>query len=89
MHKQYLIFFTEGVARFGLPDRVRSDHGENVDVWRYMIALHNNDISCVVTGSSTHNERVERLWRDVYRRVASVFSELFKELELWDFGSTE
>lgn len=77
-----LEFFREGITRFGLPDHIRSDHGgENVDVWRYMIASHNNDLSCVVTGSSTHNERVERLWRDVHRCVAKVFSELFTELE--------
>ena len=31
-----------------------------------MIASHKNDIACVVTGSSFHNERVERLWRDVH-----------------------
>jgi hypothetical protein len=64
-----LEFFRDGVTRFGLPDSIRSDHGgENVDVWRYMLASHNNDLSCVVTGSSTHNERVERLWRDVHRK---------------------
>ncbi len=31
-----------------------------------MIAAHNNDYSCVITGSSVHNERVERLWRDFH-----------------------
>lgn len=77
-----LELFREGVLKFGLPDSVRSDHGgENVDVWRYMLAAHNNDQSCVITGSSTHNERVERLWRDVYRCVAKIFSELFTEQE--------
>ena len=54
-------------------NKVRSDHGgENVDVWRYMIANHENDYSCVITGSSVHNERIERLWRDVHRCVASI-----------------
>ena len=49
--------FKTGVALFGLPEKVRSDHGgENIEVWRYMLEAHNNDIRCVVTGSSTHNE---------------------------------
>ena len=37
-----------------------------------MIANHENDYSCVITGSSVHNERIERLWRDVHRCVASI-----------------
>lgn len=60
--------FQVGVSTFGLPDRVRSDHGgENIDVWRYMLDTHSGDPQCVLTGSSTHNERIERLWRDVHR----------------------
>ena len=48
-----LTLFHEGVTSYGLPNKVRSDHGgENVDVWRYMIANHENDYSCVITGSS-------------------------------------
>lgn len=75
----------EGVTRFGLPDRIRSNHGgENVDVWRYMIASHNNDLSCIITGSSTHNEQVERLWCDVHCSVAKVFSELFERCGILD-----
>ena len=77
-----LSLFQGGVARYGLPKSVRSDHGgENVAIWRYMIASHNQDYSCVITGSSVHNERVERLWCDVYRCVARVFSDLFRDLE--------
>ena len=58
-----LTFFLEGVTSYGLPNNVRSDHGEeNVDVWRYMIANHDHDYSCVITGSFVHNERIERLW---------------------------
>ena len=77
--------FQESVSRFGLPDRVRTDHGgENVGVWRYMLASHNHDHSCIVTGSSVHDERVERLWRDVNRCIASSFSDVFRKLERED-----
>ena len=74
--------FLKSVSLFGLPDRVRSDHGgEKIDVWRYMLSTHNNDPTCVITGSSTHNERIEWLWRDVYRSVSSNFVEVFTALE--------
>lgn len=46
-----------------------------VKTWRsgdIMIEQHRSD-RAVVVGSSTHNERIERLWRDVHRCVASVF----------------
>ena len=30
--------FSEGLAEFGIPDRVRSDHGrENINVWRHTV----------------------------------------------------
>ena len=77
-----LQIFCDGVSRFGLPDCIRSDYGgENVDVWRSMIASHNNDYSCVLTGSSVHNERIERMWRDVNRCVTSTFADTFRILE--------
>ena len=74
--------FLEGVAMFGVADCVRTDHGgENIDIWQYMISEHNGDTSCVITDSSVHNERVERLWRDVHRCIASTFADLFHSLE--------
>ena len=74
--------FVGGVSKFGIPECVRSDHGgENVDVWRYMLEVHGENETCVRTGSSTHNERIERMWRDVYRCVSSQFAETFHGLE--------
>ena len=34
-----------------------------------------------MTGASTHNERIERLWRDVYRCVGVIFHNLFRTME--------
>ena len=73
--------FLRGTSVFGLPDSVRTDHGgENVDVWRQMLLTH-QDSSCVLTGNSVHNERIERLWRDVTRCVSRFFITTFYELE--------
>ncbi len=73
--------FTDAVQVHGLPDRVRTDlGGENVDVWRHMVEQHSST-SAVITGSSTHNERIERLWRDVFRCVGVLFYNTFRKLE--------
>lgn len=73
--------FMDAVARHGIPEKVRSDlGGENTEVWRYMVEQHRSD-RAIVVGSSTHNVRIERLWRDVFRCVASVFYTTFKRLE--------
>ena len=73
-----LLSFTKAVQENGLPSYVRSNlGGENVDVWRFMVEQHSNPS----TGSSTHNERVERLWRDVYRCVCVTYHNLFSSME--------
>ena len=74
--------FRAAVHVHGLPEKVRSDlGGENTEVWRFMVDQHAST-SCVVTGSSTHNERIERLWRDVFRCVGILFYETFQTLEI-------
>ena len=73
--------FTDAVQQYGLPDKVCTDlGGENVDVWRLMINEHQSS-SAVITGSSTHNERIEHLWNDVRRSVSEEFRCLFYQLE--------
>ena len=65
--------FSNAVYCHGVPQRIHTDcGGENADIWRYMLEQRGS-ISAVVMGSSTHNERIERLWRDVHRCVTSLF----------------
>lgn len=76
-----LSLVTQAVELYGLPDYVRSDlGGENVDVWRYMIAQH-YDKKAVITGSSTHNEQIQCLWRDVLGVLGDYFMRFFYRLE--------
>ena len=76
-----LTAFTSAVEKHGLPERLRTDlGGENVDTWRYMVEQHAST-SAVITGSSTHNERIEHLSRDVYRCVGVLYRDCFRKLE--------
>ena len=75
--------FITATQSYGVPKRLRTDlGGENVDAWQYMVDYHGGDERCVITGSSVHNERIERLWRDVRNSVITPFREKFQSLEL-------
>ena len=74
--------FLEGVQRFGVPSRVRSDYGgENMQVARYMLHNRGPDRNSIIVGSSTHNQRIERLWRDYHACVTKLYYRLFYFLE--------
>ena len=74
--------FYVATSEFGWPSRVRSDHGmENVEVARAMINRRGTGRGSHITGNSVHNQRIERLWRDYFRCVGSLYYTLFYFME--------
>ena len=72
--------FLSGVKKYGLPLKVRSDKGlENVSIADFMLTERGEN--GMITGTSTHNQRIERMWRDVYEGVLSYFYNLFYHIE--------
>ena len=74
--------FLKGVETYGIPSRVRSDKGkENVIVGDYMIEKRGLERGSMITGPGTHNQRIERLWRDGFDGVFALYYELFTFME--------
>lgn len=74
--------FLGAVRSYHLPSRVRSDQGgENVLIAQHMIENRGADRNSMIVGSSVHNQRIERLWKDMHHCVTSLFYKLFYFME--------
>ena len=74
-----LALYMEAVQNYGLPSKVRADHGtENNFVAAFMESCNSGSF---ITGKSCHNQRIERLWRDLFVSCTSVFYCVFMFLE--------
>lgn len=77
--------FREAVQTYGIPSRIRCDLGvENVDIARFMLVSRGTGRHSVLSGSSTYNQRIERLWRDARRVVLRQYQNLFSYLETYN-----
>lgn len=74
--------FIVATKNYGLPSRVRCDHGvENVDICLYMEHIRGSGRGSAIKGKSSHNQRIERLWVDVWDNSTNEFYDLFTYME--------
>ena len=80
--KTALFDFLGCLEQFHIPSRVRADGGgEFVHIEDFMHYANGNDRGSFITGSSVHNQRIERLWRDVFTQVVHKYYRLFSHME--------
>ena len=60
---------------------IRQGRREHSSMLLYMVIPRGVGRASFLAGSSTRNQRIERLWRDVYRCVASTYHSLFHSME--------
>ena len=74
--------FLSAISKYGCPSRIRTDKGgENVLAADVMLQLRGTGRNSVLVGRSTHNQRIERFWRDVTKEVSDYYRKIFDHFE--------
>ena len=55
--------------------------GEKIEWLPFICYVTGINRQGIITGASTHNQRIEHLWRDVHRSVTTLYYRLFYYLE--------
>ena len=69
------------MREYGLPGRVRADGGSEFNHVNTFMTASNENRHPFIQGPSVHNQRIERLWRDVYTKVLDKYYKLFYHME--------
>ena len=78
-------YFLGAVQLHGLPSHLRCYQGcENCLVAQHVIEHCGTGRGSVISGSSMHNQRIERIWRDYHDSVTKLLYRLFYYLEELD-----
>ncbi|XP_014670828.1 PREDICTED: uncharacterized protein LOC106811640 [Priapulus caudatus] len=74
--------FKEAVDQYGIPSRIRCDYGgENQLVRSFMEENRGTGRGSAICGKSVHNQRIERLWRDLWDGATNTYYDLFTAFE--------
>ena len=74
--------FENATLNYGVLSRIRTDKGgENILVWDRMTQLRGENGGSFLASSSVHNQRIERLWRDVCNYVCNEFYYTFQAMQ--------